>query len=773
MNNENGIYRIGRTHPRRDALSKVTGSERYAGDYFGEDMLFAGVKRAGVPHARITSIHTGRALALDGVVAVLTHRDIRGSNRQGVIRKDQPVLVEDKVRHCGDAVALIIARDREILDRAGELIALDLEPLPAVFDPVGALGQGAPLIHEDMPHGNLLLSGTIERGDVRSAFQECAAVVEARFQLPHQEHAYLETETGWAVVDQEGTLHVTASTQSPFRDRMEVAEALGLAPEKIHITAPYCGGAFGGKDGITVQSLLGLAAFHSGGRPVKMCWDREESISAGVKRHPAELHYRLGSDQEGTFRALEASIWYDTGPYDHLGGAVMTLGLEHAGGPYRIPNALIRAYAVYTNNPIGGAFRGFGVPQVNAAMEQAVDMLAEKLCISPISIRRRNGVTQGDTTPAGVTLTTSTGLLESLDSLQAHPFWRERKRWKDSGGMFKKRGVGIACVMHGMGYGPVVPDTGNARIQLTTEGRFRIYSGVVDMGQGNASTYLQIAGEILSQDDNRMELVLPDTLRSLPSGSSSASRTTYTFGNALMKAARLLKRRLIERASDLFMAGNAGETVLLPGRVKHLPSGREVSLESFAQMLNKAERTATGRFRAPVSRQVLAGGDAALRLHGLPHVVFSYGAHFTMVEVDEITGAVEVKAYLAMTEAGSVLNPQIYEQQVHGAIAQGLGYALMEDFRVEDGAVMTSDFSTYILPTSLDVPDMHSVPVELREESGPFGMKGVGEVVMDGPLPAVANAVADACGIRPSRFPITPERVLTELTTMEERPFEN
>ncbi|MEW6666261.1 MAG: xanthine dehydrogenase family protein molybdopterin-binding subunit [Thermodesulfobacteriota bacterium] len=758
----NDILQIGKSIPRIDARAKVTGREKYAGDYHAPDLLWAGVKRGGVPHARIRGIHVEEAHRVSGVTAVLTHRDVKGTNRQGVIRKDQPVLANDKVRHAGDPVALVVAEDEHALAEALERLTLDLELIEPVFDPEEALRKGAPVIHEDSPQGNLLLEGSLETGRGTAGFEECDVVVEARFQAPQQEHAFLETEAGWAVCREDGTLEITASTQTPFRDRAEVAEALGLDAERVRILAPYCGGAFGGKDGITVQSLLGLAALRSPGRPVKMVWGREESFLAGAKRHAARLHYRLGSRRDGTFQALEVRITYDTGPYDHLGGAIMALGLEHAGGPYRIPHTSLKAWSVYTNNPIGGAFRGFGVPQVTAAMEQVVDMLAERLAVSPLEIRLRNAVRRGDRNPVGVTLTGSTGILECLETLKTHPLWQGRSAWKKSAGSFKARGVGLASVLHGMGYGPVVPDVGNAKIELTPQGVFRVYCGVVDMGQGNVTTYLQIAGEILGQDLAHMEAVLPDTDRTLPSGSSSAGRTTYTFGNALIGASQMLRVQLLDRAADLFMASGREEMALVPGAIRHLPTGRDLSLAELARRLADPERVVTGRFRAPVARENLAV-HPNLRLHGVPHLLFSYGVHLACVEVDILTGETQVQKYLAVTDCGRILNPQAFEQQIQGGITQGLGYALMEEFAVGEGRIRTPDLSTYILPTALDVPDMESVAVELHEPSGPFGLKGAGEIAVDGPLPAVANALADACGIRLASSPFTPERVLGAL----------
>jgi len=750
---------VGASVARLDAWDKVTGKTGFAADYYSDDLVWAGVKRAGVPHALVKGINFAHAQSMPGVIRVLTHKDVPGINRQGVIRKDQPVLVDDKVRHCGDAVALVLAEDKAALEKAINAIEIQYEPLPAVLDPETALEEGAPLVHEDHPGGNVLLKGDLTIGVGPEAEKECDALVEARFETQRQEHAYLETEAGWARVDDNGMLTIVCSTQTPFRDRAEVSECLGLDAGRVRIIAPYCGGAFGGKDGVTVQTLLGLAALHSAGRPVKMWWAREESFLAGTKRHPAQMYYRLGAKSDGSLHYLSVRLYLDTGPYDHLGGVVLTLALEHAGGPYRIPNAHLQGWAAYTNNPIGGAFRGFGVPQVTAAIEQMMDMVAHKLGRDPLDLRLRNALKRGDRNCVGKTLVSSTGLKECLEVVKTHALWRERDRWKSAAVSRKLRGVGIAAVMQASGYGPVVPDVGNAKVELTLEGKIRVYSGVVDMGQGNASTSVQMAGSILGQEAAHMELVLPDTERTLPSGSASASRCTYTFGNALIGAAEILKGRILQRAADLLMAGGKEEMTLVPGAVRHLKTGREFPLSRIAQFLNNSERVATNHFRAPVAADDLGIPDD-LRLHGLPHTLFSYGAHLVAVEIDQITGAVDVQRCLAVTDCGKVINPQIYEQQIQGAIGQGLGYALCEDLEVEQGRISTPDFSTYILPTAMDIPEMESVAVEIYEHTGPFGLKGVGEVATNGPLPAVANAVADACGVRVFRSPLTPERVL-------------
>jgi len=753
-----GLLEIGYSVPRQDAWNKVTGEEKFALDHYPENLLWAGAKRAGVPHGRILAVDVSAAQALPGVCAVLTRKDVPGTNRQGIVHKDQPVLAGERVRHRGDPVALVLAENREVLAQALALVRVEIEPLPAVFDPEEALQPDAPRLHEG---GNVLLQAKIEKGQAEEAFAECRVVVEETFEVPCQEHGFLETENGVAWREADGKIVMIVSTQAPFRDRFEIAQALGLEMGSIRVISPYLGGGFGGKDGATVQCLLALAALHAAGRPVKMWWEREESFVAGYKRHAARMYYRAGAKADGTLHTLHCRLYYDSGAYAHLGGEIMELGMEHAGGPYRLPHTRIEGWCVYTNNPIGGAMRGFGVCQVSFAFERVMDLLAARLGLDPLVFRLKNALQRGDKNCAGVTLVHSTGIVPCLETLKHHPRWTGREKWKQGTGPCKKRGVGLAAVFNAMGYGRGLPDSAIAKIELTAAGGFRIYSGVPDMGQGNAAAFLQMAGEILGQDASRLELVQPDTERSLPSGSSSASRTTYTFGNALIQACQEMKEKLLHRAALVLMADEERGFALLPGKVRHLPSGRDVDLDFLARLLPEADRSSVSQFVMPVAQDVPDTGKEFVL--GFPHVFFSYAAHLAYVEVDEITGKIEVREYLAITEGGRVLNPQGFEQQVHGAVAQGIGYALMEQVALDKGEILNPNFADYLMPTSLDVPDIESLAVETVEPTGPFGMKGIGEVGVNAPLPAIAGAIEDALGVRLTRSPFTAGRVLSKL----------
>ncbi|MBP2636068.1 MAG: xanthine dehydrogenase, molybdenum binding subunit apoprotein [Firmicutes bacterium] len=759
-----GQFEIGRNAPRVDAVGKVTGQEKYAADYYPENFVWAGVKRSEHAHAYIKHIDIAAAEQVPGIVAVLTSKDIKGSNRLGIFEKDQPILADDKVRHLGDAVALVIAETQTALSQGLAAVVVEYEPIPTVFAAKDALKQDAPLLHEGRPDGNILLSGEISCGRGAAYLSECDLVAEVTVTVNWQEHAFLETQTGVAWLDEAGLLHMIVSTQTPFRDRLELAEALGISPMKMRVTAPYLGGGFGGKDGVTVQGFLALAAFHSGGRPVKIWYSREESILAGTKRHPGELTYRLGCDKDGYLRALDCRLVFDSGAYSALGGQVLALAMEHAGGPYRIEHTSIQGMAVYTNNPVASAFRGFGVPQATAGIEQAVDELVKLGSFDPLEFRLKNALRRGDTTPAGVVLTSAAGFTECLETVHKHRLWLEREEWEQAAPPFTKRSVGLAACHHCQGFGPSVADYANAKLELKANGTISVYSGVADMGQGNATTCLQIVSHILCQPYEAMELILPDTSLTLPSASSSASRTTFTYGNALIGAAELLKNKLLDRAAlilsfQMLTAVKRDDLLLLPGRIVHGASGKGIPIALAASMMDATERVATYSYTCEPAAQIPATG-ANLRIHGYPHKIFSFAVQLVRIEVDQLTGSVRVCDLLTCVEAGRVLNPQLFEQQIQGGAAQGLGYALFEDFIVKEGKIVTGDFSTYILPTALDLPPMETIVVPLNQDDGPFGMKGVGEIGVNGILPALANAIASITGTRIAGGPLTAEKIL-------------
>ena len=503
--------------PRVDAEIKVTGRHKYPSDYYEPGTLILGLVRSRIPHGIIKKVSIDRALSIEGVEGVFTAEDIEGTNRYGVVHKDQEILVERKVRYIGDPICLIAAKNERILKEAIESIDIEYEELPAVFDPFEALKPDAPKIHEE---GNLLQHTHIEKGDIKRGEEEADIIVEGEYKVPFIDHTPMETEAGFAKMDGDKVV-IWAGTQTPFRDRGELAYALGIPEDKIRVIAPFFGGGFGRKDGLTLQPYLALAALKLK-KPVRMYLSREESIQGSYHRHKAIMKYRTGARKDGTLTFVEASLSFDTGAYASFGGEVMSLGVEHYVGPYFVPNGRVDGYAVYTNNIIGGAMRGFGVPQVTFAFELQMDRLAEKLGMDPWEIRYKNAIKRGDTTGVGNTLIYSTGIRESLKLIKESTLWKNREKLLKTDSPFKKRGIGFACSYQGGGLGVGIPDFAEAKVELLPDGRYRIYGGISDMGQGNISTYVQVAAEELSAPLEQLEYTFPDTDRTLDSGPSSA-----------------------------------------------------------------------------------------------------------------------------------------------------------------------------------------------------------------------------------------------------------
>ena len=731
---------VGQRVPRLDGLEKVTGATKYMTDLRFENAAYGRVLRSRYPHARVGRIDVGRAQALPGVICVLTAADIPGLNGFGIIIQDQPVLASTKVRMTGDAVALVAAESEEIAEQALALVDVDYEPLAPVTDPLTALDPAAPRVHEG---GNLLQRSVLNRGDVETAFAAADVVVEGTFHTPRQMHAFIETEGGWAQVQPDGSITIWCPGQAAYRDRAQVARILGWNPNLIRIISNPLGGGFGGKDELTVQHYLALLALHTGGRPVKLHYRREESVIAGIKRHPFRIEARLGARRDGTLTALQARIVVDKGAYASLGPAVLNLAVEHMAGPYKIAHVATEGLLVYTNNGTNGAFRGFGVPQSCFALESLVDMVADRLQMDPCAIRKQNVVRRGEVDGAGHRVESSVAVWECLDAVQRSTLWAERERWVAAAAPGRRRGYGVACSVHGVGLGKGVPDFANAAMELTPDGRFRLLVAPQEIGQGNATTYALMAAEILGCAPGEIEVVQGDTGQVPDGGTVTASRGTYAGGMATVNAARnmvtLLKQGAALQQNVAVDDADPSTVDRVALCVRLAPTGRPLRAEGY--------------FILPQAAGAIPG------MIGAPHHVCGYAAQAVLLEVDELTGETRVERVVSALDCGTVINPVGLEGQSEGGVVMGLGMALCEDTIIEEGIHRTRNITTYILPTTCEAPQIETIAVESCEETGPFGAKGIGEVVMIPVVAAVPNAIARATGARLFRLPATPERV--------------
>jgi len=659
-----------------------------------------------------------------------------------------PVLCKDKVRYEGDAVAIVAAESDEAAFHARDLIEVEYEPLPVVSDPCAAMQPDSPRVHDG---GNLVDELHFGRGDLAAAFESANFVFENEYHTSRQAHAFLETEAGVAFYDEEGRLTVRVGGQYPQLDQTQIARALGLRNEDVRVIMPMPGGAFGGKEEITVQCYLALVTLLTK-RSSRIMLDRDESFLAGTKRHPFHMRYKTACTAEGKLVAAEVELIADTGAYASLGPAVLALATEHCLGPYYFPSLKIDSYCVYTNNSFAGAFRGFGAPQVVIGIEQQMDMMARAVGMDPIEFRRRNGLQVGQQATLGNVLDTESTLNQVLAAAEQGPVYGQRGELVQINNRWKKRGVGIAAAWQSVGLGAGIPDYAAVRVALDESGRYQLRVGNVDIGQGNATAFMQIAAHELGCRVDDIELVMGDTLLGPDSGPCNASRNIFVVGSATVNAARDLRQKIMDAAAHELQCEPDrltldGSAVVVKGSDHSLP------LTGLGPLLGQ------GHARMPEADQVSPG---------IPHKVFSYGAQVALVEVDLLTGEVDVLKLHSVIDAGKVINRQGVEAQSAGGIAQGLGYALLEDVLVEDGKMLNPRMSTYIIPSISDMPaEIETAILEYPEPEGPYGAKGIAEIVLTPAAAAILNAVYAATGERFTCVPLTPERVLGRLSNAD------
>lgn len=710
---------IGKPLIRNDVLDKVTGHLKYPGDLNMPGQVHARMLWSDHPHARI-HIDTSAAEASPGVVAVFTGKDVP-HNEFGLIFSDQPVFSDRVVRSVGDPIAMVVAETEELASRARELIKVTYQDLPVLTDPREAMKPGAPLIHDRQ--SNILKSFHIRRGDIQAGFAQADVVVENDYFTPLTEHAFLQPEAGVGYIDDQGNVTVHSAGQWAHDDLHQISHALGLPQDKIRVIYTPAGGAFGGREDLSVQLVLCLAAWKLN-RPVKLVWNREESIRGHHKRHSFYIHHKAGATKDGKLTAMEVELIADCGAYASSSTAVLANAVLLSTGPYQVPHVRVDGHVVYTNNLRTGAMRGFGAPQAIFAVELQMSRLAAALGIDPAVLRMKNVLTEGALLPTGSVVPAGVGIRDTLAEVTEAAGWSDRgpqRLQPTSPG--KSIGIGLACGWKNVGYSFGFPEQCTCIAEL--EGTDRIERacmkiGASEVGQGVNTILAQIAAETLGMSYDAVVIHELDTAVVPNAGSASASRHSFMSGNAVKGACELA-----------LQAWKAGQR---PTAVTYTYKGPKTTPLD------------------PVT------GECD------PNFSYGYASQVANVEVDMETGEVACTRVIAAHDTGKTLNPQTTEGQVHGGIVMAQGWALIEDFVQQDGLIKTRRFSEYLIPTSMDAPrQIVSQLLEIGDPLGPYGARGVGEMTMMLLAPAILDAIHDATGLWFSKIPVKAEDVLLAL----------
>ncbi len=748
---------IGRSVARPHEVEKVTGKARYTDDYVFPGMLYGRTKRSDYPHARILSMDTERAKALPGVHAVLTHKDIPGENIHGLVQYDWPCLAGDKTRYMGDPIAIVAADTPELAAQAVELIDVEYEPLPVVGDPVYARSDGAPLIHEGLESGNLLKHIKVRHGDIVQGFAEADVIVERTYHTPTMEHAFLEPECSVSVPagydEEHDKLTIYVGSQIPYADRNQVARILGLSEEQVRVRGTLIGGGFGGKEDLAAQAHVALLA-QATRRPVKMLYTRAESLLFHPKRHATVIRIKTGAKRDGTLTAVEAELYGDGGAYASLSEKVMTRATTHATGPYEVPNAKIDCYAMYTNNPPSGAFRGFGVTQSAFAVESNMDILAEELGIDPVELRLKNAQRVGVMTATGQVLRESVGLIETLEKVRAdlqnsQPAFRWS--WQEGN---KAYAWGVACAYKNTGLGGGSPDKSSVEVEAFEDGTIEVRTSAADMGQGIGMVVAQCAAEELGLPYDKVRSLLSDTDLTPDAGPTTASRQTYVTGNAARMAATALREAMRSTVAE-HQNVPPQQIRFEEGLARH--DGHSIPLGEVVGWMKQQglKPQAVYEYWAPKTKPLGEGGDM--------HFAFSYSTQAALVEADLETGEVKVLKIIAGTDVGRAINPKSVQGQVEGGIVMALGNCLTEEYIIEDGVPWSTLLARYKMPSIKHTPEIVSYIVEHPTADGPYGAKGVGELPSIATTPAICNALYRATGVRVYSIPVDQDALLRAL----------
>lgn len=736
---------FGKSINRIDARAKVTGDALFPGDYNLQGQLCMKILFSGVPHAIVKSVNTKKAEKIPGVILILTAKDVP-NNEYGLIFADQPVLCgpgsnkafADRVRFIGDQIALIVAESEESAIKARDLIDVEFEELEIVSNVEEALRENSVILHPDKGV-NTFCYYRVRKGDTSNALSNSDVIVESTYHTPAQEHAYLQPEAGICYYDEEGRITVVVGGQWAHEDQEQIAHALNLPLDSIRVIYPAIGGAFGGREDMSVQIVLALAAFRLKekgiNRPVKIIWTREESIIGHHKRHPYTIKTKWGATKEGIITAAEVEIYADGGAYIYTSTKVLGNATLLCTGPYNIPNVKVDSYAIYTNNIPNGAFRGFGGPQAAFSAELQINKIAERLNIDPVEIRMKNLIKEGDLLSVGTPLPKGVTIEKAIAACAVKAGWKLDQKghyfYPESGATqnqnYLRKGIGFACGYKNIGFSFGAPENCWAIIELY--GKSEIEHAVLrhagaEVGQGSHTVFVQMAAKALNLPMKKISLIASDTAFTLNSGSVSASRMTFMAGNAIKGAA-------------------------------------DIALEKW----KNEERPAVAEFQYRPPKTTPLDPETG---KSEPNFAYGYVAEAVECLVDIETGQIKLTNVICADDVGLAVNPQQVEGQIEGAIVQAAGYTLQEEFIQKKGRVLTDKFSTYLIPTVLDIPEkVVSIVLEYPDLIGPWGVRGIGEMPYLPFAPAAVSSVHNAIGIWFDEFPLTAERVFTKISQNE------
>ncbi|QER86701.1 xanthine dehydrogenase family protein molybdopterin-binding subunit [Streptomyces tendae] len=771
---------IGESTLRPDGTLKVTGEFAYSSDMWHEDMLWGQILRSTVAHAEIVSLDTAEALATPGVYAVMTYDDLPTDVKHyGLEIQDTPVLAHGKVRHHGEPVAIVAADHPETARRAAAKIKVEYRELPVITDEASATAPDAILIHEDrddhhighVPHPNIVHRQPIVRGDVAAARERADVIVEGEYTFGMQDQAFLGPESGLAVPEEDGGVHLYIATQWLHSDLRQIAPVLGLPEDKVRMTLAGVGGAFGGREDLSMQIHACLLALRTG-KPVKIVYNRFESFFGHVHRHPAKLHYEHGATADGTLTHVKARIVLDGGAYASASPAVVGNASSLGVGPYAVDDVDIEAIALYTNNPPCGAMRGFGAVQACFAYEAQMDKLAARLGLDPVDLRQRNAMEQGTLLPTGQPVDSPAPVAELLRRVKAMPLPPERQ-WESSegadvrqlpGGLSNTthgegvvRGVGYAVGIKNVGFSEGFDDYSTARVRMEVVGGepvATVHTAMAEVGQGGVTVHAQIARTELGV---AQVTIHPADTRVGSAGSTSASRQTYVTGGAVKKACELVRERVLDlgrRKLGSYHPAWADAELLLEGG-KVVTDGGEVLANLVDVLGDEAVEVEEEWRHRPTEPFDLRTGQ------GNGHVQYSFAAHRAVVEVDTELGLVKVIELACAQDVGKALNPLSVVGQIQGGTTQGLGVAVMEEIIVDPktAKVRNPSFTDYLIPTILDTPTIPVDVLELADDHAPYGLRGIGEAPTLSSTPAVLAAIRAATGLDLNRTPVRPEHL--------------